>query len=267
MRATALIAEDEPLLARELQAQLAAAWPDLKIASVAGDGATAVEQALRLRPDVIFLDIRMPRMDGIEAAAEMAVQWDGSAGPLPCIVFITAYEAYAVQAFERQAFDYLLKPLQPQRLQQTVARLTARLAERAATTSTQLLDQLRAIASAPPAAAPAAPLRMLQASVSGPKGMILQMVPVADVLYFKAADKYVQVLTASGEFWIRTTIRELVPQLDPQRFWQVHRGTIVRSDAIEGVSRDEAGYLHLHLRGHPGTLAVSRLYAHLFRAT
>jgi DNA-binding LytR/AlgR family response regulator len=267
MHATALIAEDEPLLAQELRTQLAVCWPQLEVAAMVGDGVSAVEQALRLRPTVVFFDIRMPGMDGIEAAAELAARWDGEHGPLPCVVFITAYDNYAVQAFERQAVDYLLKPLQPARLEQTVTRLRARLAERETTGATpaRLLEQLRDIVAAP-AVPPAAPLRVIQAAVSGPKGTVLRMVPVAEVLYFEAADKYVRVLTAGAEYLIRTAIRELLPQLDPQEFWQVHRGTVVRSDAIESVTRDDTGRLTLHLRGRADTLRVSRLYAHLFRS-
>jgi DNA-binding LytR/AlgR family response regulator len=266
MHATALIAEDEPLLAQELRSQLAACWPQLEIAAMVGDGAAAVEEALRLRPALVFFDIRMPGMDGIEAAAELAARWNGGGAPLPCVVFITAYDNYAIQAFERQAFDYLLKPLKPERLQQTVERLRARLAERTGITPAHLLEQLRGIVAAPPGTAPAAPLRMIQAAVGGPKGTVLRMVPVAEVIYFEAADKYVRVLTAGAEYLIRTAIRELLPQLDAQLFWQVHRGTVVRSDAIDSVLRDEAGHLSLRLRGRPEPLRVSRLYAHLFRS-
>jgi len=265
MHATALIAEDEPLLARELRTQLAACWPHLEVTAVVGDGAAAVSEALRLRPAVVFLDIRMPGLDGIEAAAELAARWDDGSGPLPCVVFITAYDNYAIQAFERQAFDYLLKPLKPERLQQTVERLRARLAERAGATPAHLLEQLREIVAAPPAQSASPPLRMVQATVSGPQGTVLSMVPVAEVLYFEAADKYVRVLTRDTEYLIRTAIRELLPQLDAQVFWQVHRGTVVRSDAIDSVLRDEAGHLTLRLRGRPESLRVSRLYAHLFR--
>jgi len=267
MNPTALIAEDEPLLAQELRGQLAAGWPQLEVAAMVGDGAAAVAEALRLRPAVVFFDIRMPVMDGIEAAAELAARWDGEPGPLPCVVFITAYDNYAVQAFERQAVDYLLKPLQPARLQQTVERLRARLAEResAGATPARLLEQLRDMVAAPAAPA-AAPLRVIQAAVNRPKGTVLHMVPVADVLYFEAADKYVRVITADAEYLIRTAVRELLPQLDPQEFWQVHRGTVVRNDAIESVVRDETGRLTLHLRGRIDTLRVSRLYSHLFRS-
>jgi len=267
MPPTALIAEDEPLLAQELRSQLAACWPQLEVVAVVGDGAAAVAEALRLRPAMVFFDIRMPLMDGIEAAAELVDRWNGDHGPLPCLVFVTAYDNYAVQAFERQAVDYLLKPLQPARLQQTVERLRARLAERetAGATPARLLEQLRDIVAAPPAPA-AAPLRVIQAAVSGPKGTVLRMVPLAEVLYFEAADKYVRVLTAGAEYLIRTAIRELLPQLDPQEFWQVHRGTVVRSEAIESVARDETGRLTLQLRGRADILRVSRLYAHLFRS-
>lgn len=268
MPATALIAEDEPLLAQALRTQLAACWPDLDIVAVVSDGMTAVEETLRVRPSVVFLDIRMPGMDGIEAAAEIAARWESDNGALPCIVFITAYDNYAVQAFERQAIDYLIKPLKPERLQQTADRLLARLAEREghATTSENLLAQLRDIVAGPAISSAGPRLHVIQAAVSSVKGTVLRMIPVAEVLYFEAADKYVRVITADAEYLIRTAIRELLPQLDNQIFWQVHRGIIVRSDAIDSVLRDEAGHLTIRLHGRSETLRVSRLYAHLFRS-
>jgi DNA-binding LytR/AlgR family response regulator len=260
----ALIAEDEPLLARALQAELARAWPELRIAGVVGDGASAVEQALALRPDVLFFDIRMPGLGGLDAAAQLADDWpDGK--PFPALVFVTAYDQYAVQAFEAQAVDYLLKPVHPERLRKTVTRVQEALARRAPGTGAPAEDTLaqlgHLLASVAPAAAQA-PLRVIQASV----GSSIRMVPVDEVLYFEAADKYVRVLTADHEYLIRTPLKELAPQLDAQAFWQVHRGTIVRASAIEAVTRDEAGKLHLALRGRTEKLAVSRLHAHLFKA-
>jgi DNA-binding LytR/AlgR family response regulator len=268
--ATALIAEDEPLLARELQAELARAWPQLRIAATVGDGASAVAQALALKPDVLFFDIRMPGLSGLDAAAELADEWPREP-PFPALVFVTAYDQYAVQAFETQAVDYLLKPVQSARLQKTVAKVQDVLARRAqgAVDFEATLGQLRSLlGSAAPAApgsrdpAPEAPLKLIQVSV----GNSIRMVPVEEVLYFEAADKYVRVLTEGHEFLIRTPLKELLPQLDAQRFWQVHRGTVVRADAIDSVTRDEAGKLHLQLRGRNDKLAVSRLYAHLFKA-
>ncbi|HYD76297.1 LytTR family DNA-binding domain-containing protein, partial [Ramlibacter sp.] len=259
MNATALIAEDEPLLAQALQAELARAWPGLAVVAVVGDGASAVREALARRPDVLFFDIRMPGMDGLDAAAQLADEWPADA-PFPALVFVTAYDQYAVQAFEAQAVDYLLKPVQPARLARTVARVQEALGKRKGTTGglDAAVEQLRHLLAPVPAAA-AAPLRMIQAGV----GSGIRMVPMAEVLAFEAADKYVRVLTAGQEYLIRTPLKDLQPQLDPAEFWQVHRGTVVRASAIEAVTRDEAGKLHLALRGRPERWSVSRLYAHL----
>ncbi len=262
MNATALIAEDEPLLAEALQAELARAWPSLRVAAVVGDGEAAVAQALAHRPDVLFLDIRMPGLSGLDAAAELADEWpDGS--PFPAIVFVTAFDAYAVQAFEAQAVDYLLKPVQPDRLVRAVQRVQAQLAARRATPGVldASLAQLRALlAGAEPPAAPR--LQMIPASV----GQGIRMVPIGEVLVFEAADKYVRVLTRESEVLIRTPLKELLPQLDPAEFWQIHRSTVVRADAIESVTRNEAGRLSLRLRGRTEALGVSRIYADRFRA-
>jgi DNA-binding LytR/AlgR family response regulator len=262
--ATALIAEDEPLLAAALQAELAKAWPQLRVAATVGDGASAVVQALALKPDVLFFDIRMPGQSGLDAAVELADEWPQDQ-PFPALVFVTAYDQYAVQAFETQAVDYVLKPVQPARLQKTVAKVQDVLAKRAqgSTDIEATLGQLRNLLGAvnPPATAQG-PLKLIQVSV----GTSIRMVPVEEVVYFEAADKYLRVLTAGHEYLIRTPLKELLPQLDAQRFWQVHRGTVVRLDAIETVTRDEAGKLHLQLRGRKEKLPVSRLYAHLFKA-
>ncbi|ROZ71492.1 LytTR family DNA-binding domain-containing protein [Ramlibacter sp. WS9] len=264
--ATALIAEDEPLLATALQAELAKAWPQLRIAATVGDGASAVVQSLALKPDVLFFDIRMPGQSGLDAAVELADEWPHEL-PFPALVFVTAYDQYAVQAFETQAVDYLLKPVQPARLQKTVAKVQEVLSKRAqgGTDIEATLGQLRNLlgtVNAPGQAAAQGPLKLIQVSV----GTSIRMVPVEEVVYFEAADKYLRVLTEGHEYLIRTPLKELLPQLDAQRFWQVHRGTVVRSDAIDTVTRDEAGKLHLQLRGRKEKLPVSRLYAHLFRA-
>jgi len=237
---------------------------------------------------VLFFDIRMPGQSGIEAAAELADAWPDDL-PFPALVFATAYDQYAVQAFEAQAVDYLLKPIQADRLARTVAKVQGLLAQRtpassstaaappaapsAASHSPELeatMAQLRALLGAPglgiaPAAAPASAatrLSVIQAS----HGTQIHMVPVAEVVYFEAADKYVRVLTAEREYLIRTALKELIEQLDPQEFWQVHRSTLVRATAIATVTRDEAGKQHISLRGRPERLPVSRLYAHLFKA-
>ncbi len=256
---TALIAEDEPLLAAALQHELARTWPQLQVVATVGDGASAVRQALTLRPQVLFFDIQMPGQTGIEAAAELAEAWPEGV-PFPALVFVTAYDQYAVQAFEAQAVDYVLKPVQPARLQKTVQKLQMALANQAPTAINleATMAQLRHLLTAPTAA----PLAVIQASI----GSQIHMVPVADVVYFEAADKYVRVLTAEREYLIRTPLKELAAQLDPQVFWQIHRSTLVRATHIAAVTRDEAGKQHVTLRGRPERLPVSRLYAHLFKA-
>ena len=267
--ATALIAEDEPLLAQAMRAELAKAWPTLQVLASVGDGATAVTQALALRPDVLFFDIRMPGMSGLEAAAELADQWV-TAGPMPkpfpALVFVTAYDQYAVQAFEAQAVDYLLNPVQPDRLAKTVSKVQQVLANRAspAMDIEAAMSQLRGLmgGSAGPAAPSVARLKVIQASV----GSTIRMVPIDEVIYFEAADKYIRVLTATNEYLIRTPLKELLPQLDANTFWQIHRGTVVQASTIDAVTRDEAGKLWVNLRGRSEKLAVSRLYGHLFKA-
>lgn len=271
--ARALIAEDEPLLAAQLQQELARTWPGLSVVATVGDGLSAVRQALALQPDVLFFDIRMPGMSGLDAAVELADAWPAGRA-FPALVFVTAYDQYAVQAFDAQAVDYLLKPVQTPRLQKTVQKLQKVLVSRSSSAINieATVNQLRHLleAQARPAAGPqasAAPavtpaLTLIQAS----SGTQIHMVPVADVLYFEAADKYVRVLTAEREYLIRTPLKELMGQLDPAVFWQVHRSLLVRAGSITTVTRDEAGKLHLELAGRPEKLAVSRLYAHLFKA-
>ena len=262
---TALIAEDEPLLAAALHAELASAWPELRVVASVGDGSAAVAEALAHLPDVLFFDVRMPGQSGLEAAASIADEWPASR-PFPALVFVTAYDEYALQAFDAQAIDYVLKPVQPARLRRTVDRLRDVLAARSQGgdgLDATLAQLRRLMASAqPPAGATAEPLKVIQAGA----GSAIRMVPIDDVVVFEAADKYVRVLTAEHEHLIRTPLRELLPRLDASLFWQVHRGTVVRATAIESVVRDESGKLHLLLRGRPERLPVSRLYAHLFKA-
>ena len=275
---TALIAEDEPLLAAALKAELARAWPSLQVLATVGDGASAVSQALALQPDVLFFDIQMPGLNGLDAAAELLETWPLSAAggkPFPALVFVTAYDQYAVAAFEAQAMDYLLKPVQPARLLKTIQKvqLTQQILDQAATNNIvttdnhleQTLARFRALL---PQLAPAAmpPLQMISAARAGTQGNTLQLVPIADVLYFEAADKYIRVLTANAEYLIRTPLKDLLQQLSSQTFWQIHRGTLVRATAVDTVLRDERGRLSLTLHGCKDKLAVSRLYAHLFKA-
>ena len=278
--ATALIAEDEPLLAQALAADLARLWPGLQLLATVGDGLSASAQALALRPQVCFLDIRMPGATGLEAAQALAEDWPDDA-PFPLLVFVTAYDQYALAAFEAQAVDYLVKPVESARLAACVARLQKQLQQRAADaapqaapggplaqpldqTLDQTLDRLRALlgSGVGTVPAPAAPrLDVIQAGV----GNTVHLVPVAEVLYFEAADKYVRVVTAEREHLIRLSLRELLPQLDAQQFWQVHRSLVVRATAITTATRDESGKVFLQLRGRAERLTASRLYAHLFK--
>lgn len=274
---TALIAEDELLLAEHLRQQLAELWPELEIVAMSASGTDALATALRLQPTICFLDIRMPGMSGLELAQALAEDWPDDGAPFPLLVFVTAHDEYALQAFERAAVDYVLKPVQTERLARSCERLRQALARAPVTSSaaetalgTQgVVAQLRELLAAPglaqalgqQAPAPAAPLRVLQVSV----GSAIQMVPIGDVVFFEAADKYVRVLTAEREYLIRASLRELLPQLDTQLFWQVHRSLVVRIDAVERAQRDEAGRLSLQLRQRPERLNVSRMYAHLFK--
>ncbi len=278
---TALIAEDEPLLAAGLRADLARLWPALQVVATVGDGAQAVAQALALRPQVCFLDIRMPGMSGLEAAQALAEDWPEDGAAFPLLVFVTAYDQYALQAFERQAVDYLLKPVEPTRLAACVQRLQRALAARAVPAASssagpttdsaaqdalqQTLQQLRALlgaAGSGHAPGPTVPrIEVIQAQV----GALVHLVPVDEVIYFEAADKYLRVVTAGREHLIRLALKDLLPQLDPQRFWQVHRGTVVQARCIASARREDSGKVTLSLHGRPEKLIASRLYAHLFK--
>jgi DNA-binding LytR/AlgR family response regulator len=257
----ALIAEDEPILAATLAAALRRLWPELDIAGTAPNGVAAVEQALALRPDILFLDIKMPGQSGVEAAQELAERWDGPR-PFPHVVFVTAYDDYAVQAFEQAAVDYVMKPVSDARLARTVERLQARRAPAAALGDddglARLVEQMRALLPAQP---DTERLTVIRAAV----GNMVRMIPVQDVAYFQALDKYVNVASSEGDALIRLSLKDLLPQLDPDQFRQISRGAIVNLRHVAGASRDDAGKLTLHLRNRPDKLRVSPLFAHLFR--
>jgi DNA-binding LytR/AlgR family response regulator len=265
---TAVVADDERLLREQLKARLSAVWPELLIVSEARDGNEALSMADELRPDVVFLDIRMPGMSGIEAAREILAlpDWHGE------IVFVTAFDEYAIAAFEQGALDYLLKPVEPERLRQTAQRLKSRLAARAsqpaAAPDDAALDALMArlvkLQRGMNAPTPGAqPLRWIQCAT----GSTTRLIDVEDVLFFRSDEKYTRVQTRDKEAFIRTPIRELLPQLDPQQFWQIHRSAIVNLAAIASVTRDDTGRQRVHIRGHEEVLEVSRSFAHLFRAS
>ena len=250
---TCVVAEDEALLRRALVADLQRAWPALRIVAECEDGASALEALAEHTPDVAFLDIRMPGLTGLEVAGAAA-----DASPRTRIVFVTAYDQYAIDAFDRGAIDYLLKPVKPERLDATVARLQAREGVADAASLASLLDRLGALPK--PAGAPE-PLTWLTASA----GRETRLVLVEDVAYFQADSKYTTVVTADGETLLRSSLRELLPRLDPNTFKQIHRGTIVNLKAIAGIVRDESGRGTVRLRHRPETLTVSPPFMALFK--
>ncbi len=243
---TAILAEDEPLLRAQLRTRLSEAWPELHIVAEAANGDEALAAIDAHAPDVAFLDIRMPAKDGLEVAQRI--------GDRCHVVFVTAYDEYAVAAFEQGAVDYLLKPPSPERIAAVVARLKGRLA-------TAPLD-LAALLAKLAAHDDGGPLKWIRASL----GPSMQMIAVDDVLYFQAEDKYTKVVTAGSESLIRKPIKELYEQLDHETFWQVHRGTIVSLRAIARVDRDWRGEPVVVLKDRPETLTVSRTFAYRFKA-
>jgi DNA-binding LytR/AlgR family response regulator len=245
---TALIADDEPLLRDRLRSLLAELWPELDIVAESRNGREAVEAANEKSPDIAFLDIRMPVMGGVEAARLLCIDTR--------VVFVTAYEEYAIAAFDAGAVDYVVKPVEPARLQRTVQRLKAALHH----PPTDLNALLKQIA---PHLKPPAPehLRWIRASV----GSSIRLVPVDDVLFFNADEKYTRVVTAGGEVLIRKSIKELLDELDPIHFVQVHRSTIVNLRRVERVDRTSTDNLDLRMRDSAEIVRVSRSYTHLFR--
>jgi DNA-binding LytR/AlgR family response regulator len=250
---TCLVAEDETLLRHALVAELGRAWPALQVVAECEDGASAVEALAEHQPDIAFLDIRMPGLTGIEVAALAA-----EASPRTRIVFVTAYDQYAIDAFERGAIDYLLKPVKPERLDATVARLQAQDSLPDAAQLAALLDRLGAL---PNAAGAAEPLTWLTAS----SGRETKLILVDEVAYFQADNKYTTVVTAEGEALLRTSLRELLPRLDASHFKQIHRSTIVNLKSIAGIVRDEGGRGTVRLKQRPETLTVSVPFMALFK--
>ena len=249
---TAVIADDERLMREQIAARLRDAWPELEIVGEAANGREAVALVRSRDPDIVFLDIRMPDMDGIEAARVLGGQAH--------VVFVTAYDEYAVTAFEQGAVDYLLKPADPERVATTCRRLRSRLEQKPDAMS-DLLAELSQRLSGGGAARPRDYLRWVQASV----GNTLRVVPTTDILFFRAEDKYTRVQTESFEALIRWPIKELVEELDPEEFWQIHRAILDRLDAVEAVSRDFRGRQVVQVRGRGEKLEVSRSFSHLFR--
>lgn len=251
----ALIADDEPHLAQYLLTQLAQLWPELEIVHVARNGVEAAQKIAELQPELAFLDIQMPGLSGLEVA-------QGIEG-LTRVVFVTAYDEYAVQAFEHAALDYLLKPLKTERLARTIERVKAALAapgsDAAGLADDRLSQTLQRLLRAP--SADVQRMRFVRVT----QGDLMHQIAVDDVLFFHADDKYTVVQTATAEHLIRNPIVELAQQLDPDQFWQVHRSTLVNLTYVLGTRRDEASRLFVRIKGRSQELPVSRAYVHLFK--
>ncbi len=268
MNLRAVIADDERLMREQLRARLNEVWPELEIVAEAKNGLEAVDLVREHRPDIVFLDIRMPGMTGVEAARAIAQLPDELETWPGCeIVFITAYDQYALEAFEQGVADYVLKPAERERLQVTVERIRKRIAQRATTQEPpssagagmqQLLHKLAGQLTGHTAAQR---LKWIQATV----GQSIQMIPVQEVLFFISDEKYTRVQTATLEALIRKPIKELIDELDPELFWQIHRSTLVNTQAIAGVSRDMRGRQLVSVKGHPEKLEVSRSFTGLFK--
>ena len=244
---TAIIADDERLMRDQLRLRLEQTWPELKILAEAKNGEEAIILVEQHRPDFTFLDIRMPGKTGLEAAREMVGKTH--------VIFITAYDQYAIEAFEQGAVDYVLKPAEPERLQITVERLKARL-NTPPNDMTSILSQLAARIEPKPSY-----LQWIQASI----GQELRLIAVQDILFFQSDEKYTRVQTSRIEALIRKPVRDLIDELDPALFWQIHRSTLVNVHAIEGVARDLRGRHLVLIKGQPDKLEVSRSFVHLFK--
>jgi DNA-binding LytR/AlgR family response regulator len=244
---TAILAEDEPILRAQLEGKLRKLWPELEIVASVEDGAAALEALEERTPDFMFLDIQMPEMNGVEVARHV----DGRSH----VVFVTAYDQYAIQAFETGAVDYILKPASDERLAVTVDRLKAKIATPPADIGgvlARIAEQLHGKRER---------LQWIKATI----GQNLRLIPVAEVLFFQSDEKYTRVVTADAEALIKTPIRELLDGLDPEAFWQIHRSTLVNASAIAGVTRDFRGQAHVKIKGKDESLVVSRIYSHLFK--
>jgi DNA-binding LytR/AlgR family response regulator len=250
-----IIAEDEPLLARLLAQQLGEHWPTARCLGLASNGADALKLADAYSPDVAFLDVRMPQLDGLEAARQLCLKQHP-----PLIVFVTAYDAYALDAFETAAIDYLLKPVEIARLAKCIERLSGQLNRGGSdATAGDMAARIAALLGTGPARKDT--LRFVRAGA----GTTVKLIPVNEVLWFEAEDKYITVATRDGDSIIRMPLRELLEQLDGEIFWQIHRGTVVNSQHVTHARRDELGHLTLTLKGRNEAIPVSRQFAHLFK--
>ena len=248
---TAIVAEDEPILRAQLEGKLRKLWPELEIIASVEDGAAALEALEDRAPDFMFLDIQMPEMTGVEVARHV--------GGRSHVVFVTAYDQYAIQAFETGAVDYILKPATDERLAMTIERLKAKLAGSPAQPPVDLTSMLARLTEQ--MGGRKERLQWIKAT----QGQNLRLIPVSDVLFFQSDEKYTRVVTADSEALIKTPIRELLDGLDPEVFWQIHRSTLVNASAIAGVTRDFRGQAHVKIKGKEESLVVSRIYSHLFK--
>jgi len=246
VRTTAVIAEDEEVLRGELREMLAAQWPELDVVAEVGDGAAACRAVEELAPSIVFLDIEMPGASGLEVARQVSAKCH--------VVFVTAYDKYAVAAFEQGAVDYVMKPFTAQRLDATIARLKARLAGPPADL-TGLLQSLASLTQRKDY------LRWITAA----QGESLRLITVDEICYFRADHKYTLVVTPDSEALIRRPLKALAEEVDPQAFWQIHRSALVSVKQIAGVSRDVRGHLNVRLKQRPETLPVGENYVHLFK--
>jgi len=265
---TAIIADDEPLLIDALQHELSIAWPELNVIATACNGADAISAVFEHGPDVVFLDIQMPAANGLEVAQTIAEDWpsnDGLSNP-PLIVFATAFNDFAIKAFEAAAVDYLVKPITPKRLQSTVRRLKMLLTTAQAISADKFAFQMHRLISqdllAKSTTYTPAKLQRIQAG----SGDQIRIIPIDEVILFESADKYTSVYTAKNESLIREPLKSLLPQLDSSKFERIHRGAIVNMSMIESAHRDEAGKISLRLKGIEKVAIVSRVYRHLFQA-
>jgi DNA-binding LytR/AlgR family response regulator len=247
IRPTALIAEDEPLMRERLKDKLEEVWPELAIVAEAEDGDQALDLFAQLRPQIAFLDVRMPGRTGLDVASEIGARCH--------VVFITAHDEYALKAFEAGAADYLLKPVETDRLTAMKERMERKLATPPIDLS-DLLAQLRSSVQGD-----AGRMKWVKAAI----GKQVKLIPVGDVLYFQSDTKYTRVVLASGEALIRTPLKDLLAELDPEKFWQVHRGTIVNLDAVSGVLREDAERQFILLKNRQEKLPISRQFTHLFK--
>jgi DNA-binding LytR/AlgR family response regulator len=251
-----IIAEDEPLLARVLADQLSRHWPSARCAAIAANGKEALKLAEEFSPDVAFLDVRMPQLDGLETARQLCLREHP-----PLIVFVTAYDAYALAAFDTAALDYLLKPVEEARLAKCIERLSNQLSRGAGDPSADDMAGRIAELLGGPGAGRREKMRFVRAGA----GATVKLIPVTEILWFEAEDKYITVATREGDSIIRMPLRELLEELDAEVFWQVHRGTVVNSLHIVHARRDELGHVALCMKGRKDEIPVSRQFAHLFK--